>query len=78
MPVDHRERAFEAAIEHHLLTAGGYTKADPGNFDQERAIDPTVFLAFVKATQPGNVAGIGETSRHGHVGRHYRRLDQDA
>ena len=52
MPVDHRERAFEAAIEHHLLTAGGYTKADPGNFDQERAIDPTVFLAFVKATQP--------------------------
>jgi len=52
MPVDHRERAFEAAIEDNLLTASGYTKADPDNFDRERAIDPTVFLAFMQATQP--------------------------
>jgi type I restriction enzyme R subunit len=52
MPVDHRERAFEAAIEHHLLTAGGYTKSDPTAFDRERAIFPSDFIAFVKATQP--------------------------
>lgn len=52
MPVDHRERAFEAAIEDCLLTRGGYAKADPENFDRERAIDPTVFIPFVKETQP--------------------------
>lgn len=27
MPVDHRERAFEAAIEHHLLNVAGYTQS---------------------------------------------------
>ncbi len=52
MPIDHRERAFEAAIEHHLLTAGGYAKGDPAAFDRERAIFPAEFIAFVKATQP--------------------------
>jgi type I restriction enzyme R subunit len=52
MPVDHRERAFEAAIEDSLLTRGGYAKADPEKFDRERAIDPTVFIPFVKDTQP--------------------------
>ena len=52
MPVDHRERAFEAAIEHHLLTAGGYAKGDPATFDRERSFFPVEFIAFVKATQP--------------------------
>jgi type I restriction enzyme, R subunit len=51
MPVDHRERAFEAAIEHHLLTAAGYQKGDPATFDRERAIFPADFVAFVKETQ---------------------------
>jgi len=51
MPVDHKEKAFEAAIEASLLEDGGYTKADPANFDRERAIDPTTFLAFVQETQ---------------------------
>ncbi|MCK4343181.1 MAG: hypothetical protein KAY37_15815 [Phycisphaerae bacterium] len=52
MAVDYRETAFEAAIEHHLLNVAGYTKADPANFDRERAIDATVFIPFVKETQP--------------------------
>jgi type I restriction enzyme R subunit len=52
MPVDHRERAFEAAIEHYLLTSAGYAKGDPGSFDRDRAIFPGEFIAFVKATQP--------------------------
>jgi type I restriction enzyme R subunit len=52
MPVDHRERAFEAAIEHHLLSASGYAKGDPAGFDRERAIFPEEFIDFVKATQP--------------------------
>jgi len=52
MPVDFTEATFEAAIEHHLLSVAGYAKADPANFDRERALDPTVFIPFVKETQP--------------------------
>ncbi len=52
MPVDHRERAFEAAIEHHLLAAGGYSSGDPATFDRERALFPTDTIAFIRETQP--------------------------
>ena len=52
MAINHREIAFEAAIEHHLLNTAGYVKADPKNFDRQRAIDPTVLIPFVKETQP--------------------------
>ena len=52
MPVDHREIAFEKAIEHHLLNEAGYTSASAADFDRERAMDPTVFIPFLKETQP--------------------------
>lgn len=52
MPIDHRERAFEDAIEYHLVNVAGYEQGDPDGFDPERAIDPAVFLAFVQASQP--------------------------
>ncbi len=51
MPIDHREIAFEDAVEHHLLNVAGYSKTDPTNFDRERAIDPTVLIPFIKETQ---------------------------
>lgn len=51
MPVDHKERAFEAAIEHQLLTTG-YQHGDPRTFDRERAVFPSEFLAFIRETQP--------------------------
>ncbi|NMC14841.1 MAG: type I restriction endonuclease subunit R [Chloroflexi bacterium] len=52
MPTDYKEKAFETAIEESLLNDGGYTKADPKNFDRERAIDPTTLIPFVRETQP--------------------------
>jgi len=52
MPVDHREVAFESAIEDHLLKNGGYTKGDPDTFDKQLCLDPTVLLSFIKETQP--------------------------
>jgi type I restriction enzyme R subunit len=58
MSGDHREIAFESAIEHHLLTAGGYVKGDPAAFDPARAIDPATFLAFVRETQPKEWSGL--------------------
>ncbi len=51
MPIDHREVAFEDAIEQHLLSAG-HLQGKDASFDRERAIDPGAFLAFVQATQP--------------------------
>lgn len=52
MPGQHTEEAFETAIEHHLISSGGYEKGDRDAFDRERCIDPDVFLAFVAETQP--------------------------
>lgn len=52
MPAEHRERAFETAIEYHLTTAGGYTAGDREAFDRERAVFPRDVLAFIRATQP--------------------------
>jgi type I restriction enzyme R subunit len=58
MPVDHRERAFESAIEYHLITHGGYTKASPLVFDQERALDTTQLIPFLKETQKESWEGL--------------------
>jgi type I restriction enzyme, R subunit len=51
MPVDHRERAFETAIEHHLIQRGGYIKTEQAYFDQEHAVDTTQLFPFIKSTQ---------------------------
>ncbi len=32
---DHRELAFEAAIEHHLLNVAGYANADAGSLTSQ-------------------------------------------
>lgn len=58
MPTDHTEKAFETAIEDYLLGQGGYAKADPANFDRERAVDPTILIPFIRETQPGKWAAL--------------------
>ena len=50
--VDHREIAFEDAIEHSLTTSGGYEKGDPALYDRTRALHPHIVLEFVQTTQP--------------------------
>ncbi len=52
MSKQHDEKAFETAIEKHLLTKGGYIKAESADFDFERGFDPTLLLSFIKETQP--------------------------
>lgn len=51
MPGKHTERAFEDAIEHSLITAGGWTKGDASGFDRERALSRADLFAFIEATQ---------------------------
>src|ERR1035437_5225208 len=50
--IDHREIKFEESIEHYLTNHGGYSKADPKNFDRDLALDPTVLLPFIRQSQP--------------------------
>ena len=47
-----KERHFEDAIEHHLLTSGGWTKGNPADFDRQTALVSKDFFAFVETTQP--------------------------
>src|ERR1035438_6615061 len=49
---DHREIAFEAAVEHSLTTSGGYERGDPALYDRARALHPHLVLDFVQTTQP--------------------------
>jgi type I restriction enzyme R subunit len=52
MPGQHTEKAFETAIEAHLVSAGGYEPGDRDTFDPVRGIFPSDILAFIQATQP--------------------------
>ena len=45
------EKAFEDAIEAHLVAHAGYTKANNRQFDPELALDKHTLLAFLKETQ---------------------------
>jgi type I restriction enzyme R subunit len=52
MPAEYNEKAFETAIELHLLGAGGYAKGDRDAYDPARTLFPADVIAFVQATQP--------------------------
>lgn len=47
-----KELHFEDAIEHHLLTNGGWAKGKPDDFDRKTALVAKDLFAFIEATQP--------------------------
>jgi len=47
-----QERHFEDAIEHHLVTSGGWTKGSPTDFDRQTALVSKDLFAFIESTQP--------------------------
>lgn len=47
----HKEIRFEEAIEHHLITAGGYTKGDAKTYNAEAALFPADVISFIEKTQ---------------------------
>ncbi len=51
MPVDHREVAFETAIEDYLVSHGGYIRGHASSFDAEKGIDPSHVIGFIRDTQ---------------------------
>lgn len=52
MPGQHTEKAFETAIEQHLISTEGYIQGTKENFDPERSIFPAEVISFIQATQP--------------------------
>ena len=76
MPVDHRERAFEAAIEHHLLTASWLRNGRSGCV-RPRACDlPRRIHRFRESDAARSLASPRKTPRHGDRGGRTRRFDQ--
>ncbi len=49
----HTERHFEAAIEHHLITHGGYGKRSPADYDEKWSLFPGDVWGFLRESQPG-------------------------
>ena len=47
-----KEKHFEDAIEHHLVTSGGWTKGNPDDFDRQTALVAKDLFAFIESTQP--------------------------
>jgi type I restriction enzyme, R subunit len=53
MSIDTTEKRFEQDIETFLLSpAGGYIKGDQSTYDRSKAVDITIMVNFIKATQP--------------------------
>ena len=49
---NHTEHAFESAIEHSLLTQGGYQARPPAAFDPVNALFPIDVIDFIRDSQP--------------------------
>ena len=68
MAAQHIERAFENAIEEHLL-GHGWLKGDPDHFDRALALDAAEVVQFIAETQAAtwgdltrqHGAGVGKT-----------------
>ena len=52
MTVSHKENAFEAAIEHSLISSGGYVAGDPAAFDAKLGLTPSLIVEFLRTSQP--------------------------
>lgn len=84
MPGKYSEHAFETAIEHHLVTTGGYEKGDSDKFDPARGLFPQEVLSFIENTQPKEweyLKGLqkeraGETLLEDEVTLKYYRLEK--
>ncbi|MCW3989817.1 MAG: type I restriction endonuclease [Candidatus Bathyarchaeota archaeon] len=51
MPTDHKEVAFESAIEDYLVNKASYSICNKKEFDQTRGIFPNLVLSFIQSTQ---------------------------
>ena len=54
MPINHREIAFESAVENHLIE-NGYNLGHKESFNQDLCINPSEFFSFIKETQPKEI-----------------------
>ena len=54
----HTEHAFETAIEHDLVTRGGYARGDAGQYDAGLALFPGEAIGFIMASQPARWAEL--------------------
>src|SRR5688572_18110451 len=83
MVVDHREIAFEDAIEDSLLSTKNWLSGDKADYDRELGLDPRQLFAFVEETQPNEwtrlvkLHGGGEVARQRFLKRVTTKIDED-
>ena len=68
MPVDHRERAFEAAIEHHLLMPAATRKATQPHSTASGPFSGGIHRVY-EGDAARSLAGPRKTSRYRHRNR---------
>src|SRR5581483_1226617 len=56
---DTSEKGLEALIVGSLVDETGYRQTEPSDFDRDHAVDPTVLVDFLQATQPKTVEALG-------------------
>lgn len=79
MNVSHKELALESAIEHSLLTAGGYRQGNPAEFAAPLGLTPSLIVEFIRDSQPQEWARLeaihGDSAATKVVGLVAKQLD---
>ena len=60
----HTERAFEAAIEYHLTSHGGYERRAPSDYAEELALFPGDVCGFLRESQPRKWGALPGRGKH--------------
>ena len=75
----HNKTAFEAAIEEHLITYGGYIKGNPEDFSIEYAMDTKTLIKFLRDSQPRSWDKLykihGDSTEYKLIYRIHKELD---
>src|SRR5919201_1876669 len=83
MAVEHKEIAFEDAIEASLLSTDDWTAGDKNDYDRELGLDPKQLFPFIEETQPDawarlvKLQGGEEAARQRFLKRVATKIDED-
>lgn len=52
MTMDLSEKRYESDMEYEMINQNGFRKISPRDYDKERMIFSSVFIEFIKSSQP--------------------------
>lgn len=75
--MDDKEKRFEQDIESFLLNSGGYIKGSIASYNAEKAIDITILIEFIKASQPKQWERYLRNYKEDAENKLYKRLNEE-